>query len=189
MMVEHGHDTRGYKRKLNFSFFDKAYRFDILCRFLMQTKPHAPEDTSNNIATASSANKDINQPQDLNRAELPGHVQMSTVIGGILQGGVLLSSAVIILGLILLPFRPGGLTPQRVETFPHTFGQLWPELTAFHPQAIIVLGLLLLIATPVVRVAASVVAFWLERDRRFVIITLIVLGILIASFFLGKGGA
>ena len=155
----------------------------------MQTKPHTHNDTSSSVATASPQDTDNNQSQDLNRAELPGHVQMSTVIGGILQGGVLLSSAVIILGVILLPFHTGGLSPQRIETFPHTFGQLWPELAAFHPQAIIVLGLLLLIATPVMRVAASVVAFGLERDRRFVIITLIVLGILIASFFLGRGGA
>ena len=155
----------------------------------MQTKPHTCNDTSSSVATAPRPETNDNQPQDLNRDELPGHVQMSTVIGGILQGGVLLSSAVIILGVILLPFRSGGLSPQRIETFPHTFGQLWPELATFHPQAIIVLGLLLLIATPVIRVAASVVAFWLEHDRRFVIITLIVLAILIVSFLLGKGGA
>ena len=157
----------------------------------MQTKlpTNMSDNQSGKVATASSPDTAINQPQDLNRVELPGHIQMSAIIGGILQIGVLLSSAVIILGLILLPFRPGGLSPQRIETFPHTFGELWPELAAFHPQAIIVLGLLLLIATPVMRVAVSVIAFWLEHDRRFVIITLIVLGILIASFFLGKGGA
>lgn len=141
------------------------------------------------MEVTDAADATANQPQDLNRVELPGHVQMSTIIGGILQGGVLISSAIIILGLILLPFRPGGLSPQRIETFPHTPSEVWTELLAFHPQAIIVVGLLLLIATPVLRVAASVVAFWLERDRRFVIITLVVLGILIASFFLGKGGA
>lgn len=157
----------------------------------MQTKlpKNPPDDKLGRVTPTLSPDTDANQPQDLNRVELPGHIQMSAVIGGILQIGVLLSSAVIIIGLILLPFRPGGLSPQRIENFPHTFGELWPELAAFHPQAIIVLGLLLLIATPVIRVAASVVAFWLEHDRRFVIITLIVLGILIASFFLGKGGA
>lgn len=152
-----------------------------------QAQPNPPDDHSGNVAKDSNTAE--NQPQDLNRVELPGHVPMSSVIGWILQGGVLISSAVIIIGLILLPFHPGGLSTQRIETFPHTFGQLWPELAVFHPQAIIVLGLLLLIATPVIRVAASVVAFGLEHDRRFVIITLIVLGILIASFFLGKGGA
>jgi uncharacterized membrane protein len=57
------------------------------------------------------------------------------------------------------------------------------------PQAVITLGLLLLIATPVLRVAVSVVAFALEHDRRYVIITLIVMTILIISFTLGRGGA
>ena len=52
-----------------------------------------------------------------------------------------------------------------------------------------VLGLMLLVATPVLRVAVSVIAFGLERDMRYVIITLIVLAILITSFLLGRGGA
>ncbi|MGH2509954.1 MAG: DUF1634 domain-containing protein [Ktedonobacteraceae bacterium] len=51
----------------------------------------------------------------------------------------------------------------------------------------IALGLLLLLATPVIRVAASIVAFGLEHDRRYVIITTIVLAILCLSFLIGKG--
>lgn len=117
------------------------------------------------------------------------HVAMTSVIGGILQGGVLVSAVVIIIGIILIPFRPGGLSPQRIATFPHTLGEIGAGLLSLHPQAIITLGLLLLIATPVLRVAVSVIAFELEHDRKYVIITLIVLAILITSFVLGKGGA
>jgi uncharacterized membrane protein len=43
------------------------------------------------------------------------------------------------------------------------------------------LGLLLLIATPVARVAFSVLAFALQRDRTYIFVTLIVLGMLIYS--------
>jgi len=50
-----------------------------------------------------------------------------------------------------------------------------------HAHGIIQLGLLLLIATPVARVAFSVVAFAAERDWLYVAITLIVLAILIYS--------
>jgi uncharacterized protein len=51
------------------------------------------------------------------------------------------------------------------------------------PQAVIALGLLLLIATPVIRVAVSIIAFLAEHDWRFVVITLLVLLILLFSIF------
>jgi uncharacterized membrane protein len=53
-------------------------------------------------------------------------------------------------------------------------------------RAIIQCGLLLLIATPVARVLFSIVAFALEKDRLYVVLTLIVFCILIYSLF---GGA
>ncbi|MDR2462167.1 MAG: DUF1634 domain-containing protein [Verrucomicrobiales bacterium] len=46
-------------------------------------------------------------------------------------------------------------------------------------------GLALLIATPVLRVAASLVLFWLERDRIYMLITAVVLAVLAGSFILG----
>jgi uncharacterized membrane protein len=62
-------------------------------------------------------------------------------------------------------------------------------LTQGDPVALVALGLLVLLATPFLRVAVSIVAFALERDWRYVGITALVLAILLASFFLGKGGA
>jgi len=47
-------------------------------------------------------------------------------------------------------------------------------------------GLLVLIATPVTRVAVSIVAFIRMRDRRYVVITTVVLALLLLSFFLGS---
>lgn len=114
---------------------------------------------------------------------------MSNIIGWLLQGGVLFSSAVTIVGLISLLFSSDPFSVKSVETFPHTPGEVWTGLLALQPEAIIVLGLMLLIATPVLRVAVSVIAFGLEHDMRYVIITLIVLAILITSFLLGRGGA
>lgn len=117
------------------------------------------------------------------------HIQMTSIISGILLIGVILSACIIIIGLIMLPFRPGGLTTGRIENFPHTIPTLWAGLLALRPQAVIELGAVILILTPFLRVVASVVTFALERDRKYVIITLIVLIILIISFFLGKAGA
>lgn len=114
---------------------------------------------------------------------------MGNIIGWLLQGGVLLSSAITLVGLLMLYFSPNAFSLKKVETFPHTLATVWVGLLTLEPQAIIVLGLMLLIATPVLRVAVSVIAFGLEQDMRYVIITLIVLAILITSFLLGRGGA
>lgn len=112
-----------------------------------------------------------------------------TVIGWILQIGVLVSAAVILFGVIMLLLEPGGsgLSPEKFLTFPHSFSAVWTGLLTLHPQSIIVLGLLLLIATPVMRVAVSVIAFAFEHDRGFVVITLAVLIILLCSIFLLGG--
>jgi uncharacterized membrane protein YfcA/uncharacterized membrane protein len=106
-----------------------------------------------------------------------------TIIGWVLQGGVILSAAVIVIGLFLEFLQPNKFAPQKLQFFPQSFGQIWAGLLVLRPQAIIALGLLLLIATPVVRVAVSIVAFAVERDWRFVVVTLLVLFILLFSIF------
>ncbi len=107
----------------------------------------------------------------------------SMLIGWILQGGVILSATIILIGLLLVSFQPDKFAPQKLDLFPQTFNQVWVGLLILRPQAVITLGLLLLIATPVLRVAVSIPAFALERDRRFVVITTIVLIVLLFSIF------
>src|SRR6266705_6531133 len=106
------------------------------------------------------------------------------IVGWVLQGGVILSASIILIGFLMLPLRPGGLSVHRFLIFPQTLSQVWAGLLVLHPQAIIALGLLLLIATPIMRVVVSIVAFALEGDRRFVVITMFVLAILLLSNFL-----
>src|SRR5258708_19516425 len=122
--------------------------------------------------------------KQLVQSKPPASEKTNAIIGWILQCGVILSAAVILLGLIMFPFHPGGFSTARLLSFPQTLGEVWAGLLILRPQAVITLGLLLLIATPVVRVAVSLVAFALERDRRYVIITLAVLAILMISIFL-----
>jgi uncharacterized membrane protein YfcA/uncharacterized membrane protein len=124
------------------------------------------------------------------QGHLPSHqssaARASTIygiIGWVLQGGVLVAAAVIVLGLLLELLQPNKFAPQKLQDFPQTFDQVWAGLLVLRPQAVITLGLLLLIATPVLRVAVSVAAFAVERDRRFVVITLVVLLILLFSIF------
>ena len=123
---------------------------------------------------------------DPNRPLIPTEI----IISGVLRGGVLISGSVIFLGLVLfLVHREWvGITDLTTFTYPHNLGDVLSQ--AFHgsARAIIMLGLLLLIATPVSRIAISVVTFALERDWRYVAITALVLAILLVSFALGKAG-
>lgn len=101
-----------------------------------------------------------------------------------LRFGVYLSAAVIAIGLILLFFS--GSSGYPVDVFPTSVAALWLGIVLFKASAIITLGLLLLIATPVFRVAASVLLFLVEKDHLYTIITLFVLAILLISFMIGK---
>jgi uncharacterized membrane protein len=83
----------------------------------------------------------------------------------------------------LLAFAPPG-SPGHFPTAP---GEILRAAVAGKPYAIIELGILVLIATPALRVALSVGFFISERDRFYVVITLLVLAVLVASFVLGAG--
>lgn len=121
--------------------------------------------------------KERNQDALVRQAEL--------IISNVLRGGVLLSAAVIALGVILFyaHYLTAGSPANAATTFPASLGEVGAGLAHGNPLAIIALGLLILLATPVFRVAVSIVAFVLERDRQYVVITLIVLAILLCSFF------
>jgi len=108
-----------------------------------------------------------------------------TIIGWVLQAGVIISAVVIAIGLLLMSLQPDTFAPAQFQQFPHTFAQVATGVLDLRPQAVIALGLLLLIATPVLRVAVSLVTFAVERDWRFVVITLLVLLILLFSIFFG----
>jgi uncharacterized membrane protein YfcA/uncharacterized membrane protein len=133
--------------------------------------------------TTPSTTGNIQEPPQEDKAV----VFATNAIGWVLQGGVLISALVIIIGLLLLPTQPGGFSLERLLQFPKTLPEVGASLIALRPQGIIALGLLLLIATPVLRVAVSVITFAYEKDRKYIVITLIVLAILLFSlFYLGS---
>ncbi|MFT3788798.1 MAG: DUF1634 domain-containing protein [Tepidisphaeraceae bacterium] len=70
----------------------------------------------------------------------------------------------------------------------HTAGEIWTGLKEGRGQAVIAVGLVVLLATPILRVAISIVAFLVERDVKFAIITAAVLLFLLLSFVLGAVG-
>jgi uncharacterized membrane protein len=115
----------------------------------------------------------------------------------VLRVGVTTSLVLIAAGTILSFLGPGGYGTQPGElarltgpggAFPRTSGWLLGGLLHLNGAAVIVAGLVLLIATPVLRVAVSIASFAKERDRPFVVITSVVLGLLLLSLLLGRAG-
>jgi uncharacterized membrane protein len=126
------------------------------------------------------------------RTDAPRGAELA--ISRILKVGVEASLALIVAGSLLSFVQAGAYGPLPSDvarltgpggSFPRTAVWLAWGILHLRGQAVIVSGLLLLIATPVLRVATSVVAFALERDRAFVAITAVVLLLLLASFALG----
>jgi uncharacterized membrane protein len=112
--------------------------------------------------------------------------QVEALISQVLRVGTLLSCSVAVLGLILYLLHHSSAVPDY-GVF-HSFGEKslgFGELVsaALHGNsvAVIQLGILLLIATPVARVLFLVVAFALERDRLYVVVSGVVLAILLYS--------
>jgi uncharacterized membrane protein len=110
--------------------------------------------------------------------------QVERIIGRLLQAGVLLSASVVALGGVIFLARHGR-EPAGHHVFagePSLYRSIPDVVTAVahgDARAVIQLGLLLLILTPIARVAFSLLAFAHQRDRKYVVITAIVLGTLL----------
>jgi uncharacterized membrane protein len=114
--------------------------------------------------------------------------KVEEIIAEILRAGVLLAAVVVLAGGLVYLVRHGS-SPVNYRTFRGEPSELREVggivrygLTG-RGRGLIQLGLLLLIATPVIRVAFSVVAFAIEGDRMYVAFAGMVLVILLFSLF------
>jgi uncharacterized membrane protein len=117
--------------------------------------------------------------------------RMEVVVGQLLRYGVILSATVVLSGACIYLIRHAKEVadyhvfrgePTEFRTIPGVIN----GVIHGRGRGFIQLGLLLLIATPIVRVAFSIAGFALERDRLYVLFTLIVLLVLLYSL-LGSG--
>ena len=119
--------------------------------------------------------------------------QVDQTIGTLLRAGVILAACVVLVGGVWFLAQFGRLVPDY-----HNFRSEPSDLRSVtgivagalrgSPRNLIQLGLLLLIATPIARVGFSVFAFAVQRDRLYIVITLVVLVVLFSSL-LGLTGA
>jgi uncharacterized membrane protein len=112
--------------------------------------------------------------------------RIELTIGRLLRAGVLLAAAIVTVGgLLYLAQNYSHPVSYRVfETGGpdvRTLRGILQSAISLHSEGLIQLGLLVLIATPVARVIFAVIGFGLERDRLYVVVSLIVLAILTFS--------
>jgi uncharacterized membrane protein len=105
-------------------------------------------------------------------------------VSTLLRTGVTVAGAIALIGGLIYLIT-NGLRVVDYTTFLgpssefHTVRGIIAGALKFESRALIQLGLLLLIATPIARVALSLVGFIKQRDRTYIIITTIVLLILL----------
>ena len=108
----------------------------------------------------------------------------------LLRAGVLISGLIVLAGGIYYLAAHGG----EVADYRHftgqpaahrIIGQIAASAFALRAQSVIQLGILALIATPILRVAVSLVGFAMEHDAKYVGITALVLALLLYSLIEG----
>jgi uncharacterized membrane protein len=117
--------------------------------------------------------------------------KLELAIGRMLQAGVMLAALVVLIGGVLYLRQSSNASAHRPD-YSHFHGER-EELRsptrivalAAHgnPEGLIQLGLLLLIATPIVRVIVAGVGFLMERDQMYFWVSIIVLAVLLYSLW------
>ena len=112
--------------------------------------------------------------------------RIENIVGNLLRAGVLVCAVVVLCGGVLYLIKYGH-APAEYRIFRgeptdlKSVSGIVRDAFTLHSRGIIQLGLLLLIATPVARVAFSIFGFAEEKDRMYVVFTVIVLLILLYS--------
>jgi len=130
---------------------------------------------------------------ELNKMKKFKDTDMQLLLSQVLRAGTVISISIVFLGGIIYMFRHGHAVPDyRVfkgnpDFVQHASG-IFYGITHIKGQAIIQLGIILLIATPILRVIFSAIGFVLERDYMYLGISLAVLGIIFISMLSGHAG-
>lgn len=113
------------------------------------------------------------------KADVNRYVQVVMTIG------VVLSFVLLVWGSIL--FLVSGKAEPATAAPGHIIAIL-EGAAKLDPIATINLGLFVLLMVPVTRVVAAMIAFIIQRDRKYALIALIVLAVLAASTLVGRRG-
>jgi len=112
--------------------------------------------------------------------------RIEIIMSNLLRIGVIIAAVTVLIGGAFYLYHSGLQQPHYAifKGEPAAFRSLSgivQQAFSFHELGIIQFGLLLLIATPIARVLFSILAFFLERDYVYILITSIVFCLLIFS--------
>jgi uncharacterized membrane protein len=112
---------------------------------------------------------------------------MEKIIGYLLRYGVISASLVVLAGGIVYLFRHGHQFPayREFRGEPDKMRKprlMWEAVMRGEGRPLIQLGLLLLIATPIARIAFSIFGYLLEKDYLYTVLTAIVLLVILLNF-------
>jgi uncharacterized membrane protein len=118
---------------------------------------------------------------------------MQAVIGWVLRAGVFISMIIVFIGGVIYLYRHGHIIAnyhqfKGVPDFVHSARGIINGIINLRGRAIIQAGIILLIATPIIRVIFSAIGFILEKDYLYTAITFIVLLVIIISALSGRAG-
>lgn len=113
---------------------------------------------------------------------------LNSAIGRLLRIGLAVSAILVVIGAVLYLWHEGGNIAdyRNFQPEPHTLGnagEFLEGVMALRGQDVIQLGLLCLIATPVLYVLVALNTFRRQRDWQYVAISSIVLTVLLSSLF------
>ncbi|WP_159477453.1 DUF1634 domain-containing protein [Chryseobacterium sp. 18068] len=117
-------------------------------------------------------------------------VDLNRSVGNLLRLGVILSVITSLVGFVKL-FMEGFQMPRKYKLLDmgtsseKVWSHFWETLCKGEGMAIIQLGILMLIFTPLMRIIFALIGYLKEKDYVYVIISSIVLAIMAVSFFTG----
>lgn len=117
-------------------------------------------------------------------------VDLNRSVGNLLRLGVILSVMISLVGFVKL-FTEGFQMPRKYKLLEmgtsseKVWSQFWETLCKGEGMAIIQLGILILIFTPLMRIIFALIGYLKEKDYLYVLISSIVLAIMAVSFFTG----
>ena len=108
----------------------------------------------------------------------------------VLRTSIGLSVACIVAGLAVFLAKGGDYVPHAPSgSIAAIFAYVWQEASGFRASAFLDAGVLVMLFTPLARLAAGVLANARARDWLYVLIGLVVVGLVVAGLLMGQSGS